>query len=398
MRKIRVIIIGIVIIAIAVSGLVIWRVSRNKPMEKPIVNQETKNPTKNTNIEIKKTSESGEPWPKPIGLAEGKKYIGKEIIHAKWGKGPGEFGLQNVEGPYQDGPSRLAIRNNIIYLFDFYNHRILKYNLDGYYIGAVDLEKGINIPPSLRNTDYPGICSLFEKDKKQTYKKKGNYRAEIYKSFPPNKCIMLTISSGVAIDKEGDIFLTGRNYASRDLTILEYSPNGKFVSKFFDSDDLNEADKGKLKDRNASRQISNPIIDESDNLYLNAVSCSGMSGMKKEEILKNCKGPVIKISKNKDVKIIDWTDLDDKIKIFLAPIYIPDLALAHIDQKLKKLIECSRHELLSPFSIKVGKVMPKIALDKDGNIYEIVICDSDYQWKEGTMVIEWRLVKWRLVR
>ena len=42
--------------------------------------------------------------------------------------------------------------------------------------------------------------------------------------------------------------------------------------------------------------------------------------------------------------------------------------------------------------------MPKIALDKDGNIYEIVICDSDYQWKEGTMVIEWRLVKWRLVR
>jgi len=396
MRKIRVIIIGIVIVVIAVSGLVIWRVSRNKLVEKPILSHETKNPTKNTNVEIKKTSKSGEPWPEPIGLAEGKKYIGKEIIHAKWGKGPGEFGLpEHIYkgwGEYIDGPGWLAIRDSTVYLFDLYNHRILKYNLDGHYTGAVDLEKGINIPPSLRNTDYPGICTIFEKDKKVEFKPKMPFLDKIYQSFPPNKCIFLGASPQIAVDKEKNIFLTAKNYVTSDRIILKYSKDGKLLSKIFDTGELSNTDKKMFR-----HPLYGLMVDDSDNLYLYHASCNGVT---KEEILNNCHGTVVRISGSNynKVKIFQWAELDDKTKAFLGPIFIPDPASSVLDTKLKKLIECSRHELLSPFSIKVGKVMPKIALDKDGNIYEIVICDSDYQWKEGTMVIEWRLVKWRLVR
>ena len=396
MRKIRVIIIGIVIVVIAVSGLVIWRVSRNKLVEKPILSHETKNPTKNTNVEIKKTSKSGEPWPEPIGLAEGKKYIGKEIIHAKWGKGPGEFGLpEHIYkgwGEYIDGPGWLAIRDSTVYLFDLYNHRILKYNLDGHYTGAFDLEKGINIPPSLKNTDYPGICTIFEKDKKVEFKPKMPFLDKIYQSFPPNKCIFLGASPQIAVDKEKNIFLTAKNYVTSDRIILKYSKDGKLLSKIFDTGELSNTDKKMFR-----HPLYGLMVDDSDNLYLYHASCNGVT---KEEILNNCHGTVVRISGSNynKVKIFQWAELDDKTKAFLGPIFIPDPASSVLDTKLKKLIECSRG-LAAPFAISVGKVRPKIAMGNDGNIYEVVICPTDfYKWKEDIRVYEWRLIKWSLVK
>jgi len=396
MRKIRVIIIGIVIIVIAISGLVIWRVTRNKPMEKPIVNQEGYKPTESSitntpTVKIEKPPVNEESRPaKPIALAEGK-YIGKEIIHAKWGKGPGEFGLpKEIEGDIF-GPQQIIIRNNIIYMFDFENNRVLKYDLAGNYIGAIVLEKGINIPPALRNTDYPGVCTIFEKDKKVEFKPKMLFLDKIYQSFPPNKCIRTKAISKMEVDENKNIFLTGSYYNPTTKVILKYDKNGKFISKVFDEEKLNRTEKEQFK------KIKGPLlglfIDKLDNLYLNQVICSGE---KKQDILKNCKGTVVRISGSNynKVKIFQWAELDDKTKTLFSPVYIPDPATSIIDDGLKKLIECSLGDLLSPsYSILIGRAISKIAADKYGNIYEIVVCPKDEQWKEGVRVIQWRLVK-----
>ncbi len=69
------------------------------------------------------------------------KYVKKVIIEAKWGNGPGEFGLEPIDETYT-WQSHLAIDNEgNFYIVDANNRRINVYNQNGKFI------KEIKVPP-----------------------------------------------------------------------------------------------------------------------------------------------------------------------------------------------------------------------------------------------------------
>ncbi len=69
------------------------------------------------------------------------KYVKKVIIDAKWGNGPGEFGMDTLSDP-PAGPSGFILdRDENIFIYDYGNGRIYKFNSKGELEKELDIKK-----------------------------------------------------------------------------------------------------------------------------------------------------------------------------------------------------------------------------------------------------------------
>jgi len=75
----------------------------------------------------------------PDSLPE--KYVPKVIIEAKWGDGPGEFGMDTLSDP-PGGPGNLLVdEDENIFIYDCANGRIYKYDSQGLFIRELNVRK-----------------------------------------------------------------------------------------------------------------------------------------------------------------------------------------------------------------------------------------------------------------
>jgi hypothetical protein len=86
------------------------------------------------------------------------KYIPKVIIEAKWGNGPGEFGIEPDPDVPSDalGPCGLTIDNEKLYILDAVNRRINVYSIEGSFNRAIVL-KGKKLKSLFFNPGYTAL-------------------------------------------------------------------------------------------------------------------------------------------------------------------------------------------------------------------------------------------------
>ena len=133
------------------------------------------------------------------------KYIPKVIINAKWGDGPGEFGI--IHDPYElsPGPCGLTVKNERIYLWDGVHYRINVYSLAGSFLYSIELK---------------------------------NYKYDIG----------FIASGGTALemDDEGNFYLLGYDSPSGGSKILKFDSTGNFVKELCKSP-IDEEEEAKIE-------------------------------------------------------------------------------------------------------------------------------------------------------
>lgn len=144
-----------------------------------------------------------------IGIAE-EVYVPKTIIQAKWGNGPGEFGIYTTAKPRDTsdrpldsfrGPDALDIdRNGNIYIFDPVNWRVLIYNESGKYKSAVSLEKD----PDTGDYDF-----------------KGGYVGGYWWEY-----------DFIKVDSEGNIYLATTDDIIRTDYLRKFNKEGKLIKVY----------------------------------------------------------------------------------------------------------------------------------------------------------------------
>jgi len=119
------------------------------------------------------------------------KYVKKVIIEAKWGNGPGEFGLEPIDETYT-WQTHLAIDNEgNFYIVDANNCRINVYNQNGKFI------KEIKVPPEFLT--YIGEDTI-------------------------------AVIEGIGVDSKGYIFISR---TCKGTKIIKMDKNGKVVDRYF---------------------------------------------------------------------------------------------------------------------------------------------------------------------
>jgi hypothetical protein len=67
-------------------------------------------------------------------------YVGRVIIRAGFGEGPGQFGIYEHEQGVS-GPTGIAVDNEgYIYIIDNINHRVNKFDKEGRYVSSINID------------------------------------------------------------------------------------------------------------------------------------------------------------------------------------------------------------------------------------------------------------------
>ncbi|MEW6557841.1 MAG: hypothetical protein AB1349_10885 [Elusimicrobiota bacterium] len=75
-------------------------------------------------------------------ITQNVEYVPKVIIEAKWGTGPGEFGIFKYGGDrIPVVPHAITVKNNIIYILDSANTKVEKYTTTGQHVESIKLKK-----------------------------------------------------------------------------------------------------------------------------------------------------------------------------------------------------------------------------------------------------------------
>lgn len=140
--------------------------------------------------------------------AKGKEqYVQKVIIDAKWGKGPGEFGLMEEEGRW--GPESLAIDNQgNIYMLDSINKRIQKFNKEGKYMASINLDPHIRFRcPDDLCIDQVGNLYVLRKGFPGGIVRQYTQKGELVREYPISNEIGQVWN--INVDESGNLFVEG---------------------------------------------------------------------------------------------------------------------------------------------------------------------------------------------
>lgn len=92
-------------------------------------------------------------------------YVPKIIIQAKWGNGPGEFGLKTFgEHGLPIMPNAMAVdRSQNIYILDPLNHRIQKFSKEGKFEKSISYGSGYDFFDEIVPLEVDKNCNIFLK-------------------------------------------------------------------------------------------------------------------------------------------------------------------------------------------------------------------------------------------
>jgi DNA-binding beta-propeller fold protein YncE len=191
-------------------------------------------------------------------------YLHRITIFTKDGEYVGHWGTHGSGDGELNGPAGLAIRDDILYVVDSRNHRVQKFTLDGKYIGQFGgLGSGdgqLNTPWGI-GLDKEGnvFVADWRNDRIQSFTPDGQWLASFGQPgsggdasiarwhggirVVPRPVGLFNRPSGVAVDKDGDIYVA--DWLNNRVQVL--TPEGRFITEFTGDAGLSKWGVGKIE-------------------------------------------------------------------------------------------------------------------------------------------------------
>ena len=194
-------------------------------------------------------------WPISVALDKDiNVYVADEYLHRitvfnKDGEYLNHWGTRGSGDGELDGPSGLAIRDEIIFVVDSRNHRVQKLTLDGKYLGQFgsfgDGPGQLNTPWGIGlDKDSNVFVADWRNDRIQSFTADGKWLASFGQPgtggdasiarkhggirLVPRPVGVFNRPTGVAVDKDGDIYVA--DWLNNRVQVL--TPEGRFITEF----------------------------------------------------------------------------------------------------------------------------------------------------------------------
>ena len=194
-------------------------------------------------------------WPisiaidKDVNVYVADEYLDRITVHNKDGEYLSHWGTHGSGDGEIHGPSGLAIRNDTLFLVDSRNHRVQKFTLDGKYLGQFgSFGEGpgqLNTPWGIGlDNDGNVFVADWRNDRIQSFTADGKWLASFGRPGTggdasivrkhggirvfPRPVGEFNRPSGVAVDKDGDIYVA--DWFNNRVQVL--TPEGRFITEF----------------------------------------------------------------------------------------------------------------------------------------------------------------------
>ena len=194
-------------------------------------------------------------WPisiavdKDINVYVADEYLHRITIYNKDGEYLSHWGSHGSGDGELDGPSGLAIRDDIIFVVDSRNHRVQKLTLDGKYLGQFgsfgDGPGQLNTPWGIGlDKDSNVFVADWRNDRIQSFTADGKWLASFGQPgtggdasivrkhggirVVPRPVGLFNRPTGVSVDKDGDIYVA--DWLNNRVQVL--TPEGRFITEF----------------------------------------------------------------------------------------------------------------------------------------------------------------------
>ncbi|MBU2528332.1 hypothetical protein KKF70_02970 [bacterium] len=268
-------------------------------------------------------------------------YIPTLIAEGQWGAGEREFGYYHWPTEPANAPRAITVKDDILYVLDSRNARIVKFTTEGTYLGIVELEK---------------IKELKVRGKKWKISKnaaKSEIAPKVYiggefdfLEIDNEECMYLYVSAGWGISR-----------------VVIYSHKGKFIAE------LSEEDVG--------YEIQVFFSDKNGEIYIGQIHTNNQKG--NVVMLPSGQRNYFKISSSRKIKKVKMKELpESKSKLLWKEIEKPKVTeFAKLDKITAKLIEVHNKKPWLGRTIKLSS----------GEIYQIVYDDENVD-------LGWKIIKW----
>ena len=194
-------------------------------------------------------------WPTSIAVDQdvnvyvADKYWHRITIYSKDGEYLSHWGTYGSSDGELDGPSGLAIRDDMIFVVDSGNHRVQMFTLDGKYLGQFgsfgDGPGQLNMPWGIGlDKDCNVFVADWRNDRIQSFSAEGEWLASFGKPGTGGDTSIVRLHggirvfprpvgefnrpTGVCVDKDGDIYVA--DWLNNRVQVL--TPDGKFITEF----------------------------------------------------------------------------------------------------------------------------------------------------------------------
>ena len=208
-------------------------------------------------------------WPTSIALDKDVNvYLCDEFLHriTIWnneGEYLSHWGTHGSGDGELDGPSGLAIRDDIMFIVDSQNHRVQKFTLDGKYIGQFgsfgDGPGQLNSPWGIGlDQDSNVFVADWRNDRIQSFTADGEWLASFGQPGTGGNTSIVRVDggirktplpvgvfnrpSGVCVDNDGDVYVA--DWLNNRVQVL--TPDGKFITQFTGDAGLSKLGKAQL--------------------------------------------------------------------------------------------------------------------------------------------------------
>lgn len=209
-------------------------------------------------------------YPMAVALDKDTKvYVSDEYLHritifTKDGEYVGHWGTHGSGDGELNGPAGLAIRDDVMYVVDSRNHRVQKFTLDGKFIGQFgsfgDGPGQLNTPWGIGlDKDGNVFVADWRNDRIQSFTSDGQWLASFGQPgsggdasiarwhggirVVPQPVGLFNRPSGVAVDKDGDIYVA--DWLNNRVQVL--TPEGRFITEFTGDAGLSKWGVGKIE-------------------------------------------------------------------------------------------------------------------------------------------------------
>ena len=273
-------------------------------------------------------------------------YTPKIIFEGKWGTGPGEFGFRMWEGEPDYPKSFVIDSKENIYILDYLNNRIQKFDSDGKYIASIPVES------------YKRATKEEIKESKKTWNKQ--------------EFDFATVSAReIYIDSEDNIYILqykGMSDKSSAKEVLRLGKGKKVIQK----DKIEKFNEVKNDYYATKKKIDNSYqinVDKNGNFEINNLKTAKSINITNKTITNTRSGNVkfFKTDKNKNI----YSYVTKGINPYEVKKYdLSGAMIAKID--LNKFVPSKEH-------MSIPAIVSDVFVSQNGNIYYLeIIPDPNY--------------------
>jgi hypothetical protein len=313
-------------------------------------------------------------------------YVGRVIIRAGFGEGPGQFGIYEYEQGVA-GPNGIAVDNEgYIYIIDDINGRVNKFDREGKYVSSINIEWG----GEELCVDFEGNLYIYATWPEQTdvriFDKEGRLLGRLledYSQYSVEELSKLVTMDGVKVDRLGNVYVVYDDVEGRER-LFKISPTGTLLKPLF-QEEIPVSAKAVLEEEEYYLS-SHPLNEEGG-----VIRVLDRKGMLKREILvkvpKRFIGeyelgivtpPVLKVDRDNNIYVL--LSLLDK---GVPYIWFKDLVMKY-NPRGELLAEIELFELPFEEADLVYEGALNETVDREGNVYRMV-----WSPKRGVEVIKY---------